>query len=127
MSVKSVCGVILASRDPKALAEFYSAALRITFEREEHGGLLEHFGADIGEVHFGIHPPENLGQQSAGNSSTSIAFNVESLREIISRLDEMGAVEVVAPHDEGFGMVAAYADPQGNHFEIVELDYDFGA
>lgn len=127
MSVKSVCGIILASRDPKALAEFYSAALGITFEREEHGGLLEHFGTDIGEVHFGIHPLENLGQPSAGNSSTCIAFNVESLREVISRLDELGAHEVVGPHDEGFGMVATYADPQGNHFEIVELDYEFDA
>lgn len=127
MSVKSVCGVILASRNPRELAEFYATALGITFEREEHDGLLEHFGADIGEVHFGIHPPENLGQPSAGNSATSIAFNVESLREIISRLDELGAVEVLAPHDEGFGMVATYADPEGNHFEIVELDYEFGA
>ena len=56
MSVTSVCGIILASPDPKALAEFYSDALGISFEREEHGGLLEHFGVDIGEVHFGIHP-----------------------------------------------------------------------
>ncbi len=127
MSVKSICGVILASPNPKALADFYSDALGITFEREEHGGMLEHFGADIGEVHFGIHPPDNLGMPSAGNSSTSIAFNVESLREVVSRLENLGAVEIAAPHDEGFGLVATYADPQGNHFEIVELEYEFGA
>jgi predicted enzyme related to lactoylglutathione lyase len=127
MSVKSICGVILASPNPEALAKFYSSALGIDFEREEHGGLLEHYGADIGEVHFGIHPPENLSKPSAGNSSTSIAFNVESLQQVVARLNEMGAVEVSAPHNEGFGMTATYADPLGNFFEVVELDYEFGA
>jgi predicted enzyme related to lactoylglutathione lyase len=109
MSVISVCGIILASPNPKALAEFYSDALGISFEREEHGGLLEHFGVDIGEVHFGIHPPENLGKTSAGNSSVSIAFNVESLQQVISRLEELGAIEVIAPLPTSSGSAPGWA------------------
>ncbi|WP_417445467.1 VOC family protein [Kangiella sp.] len=125
MNVKSICGVIIASKEPKKLAEFYSKALGIVFEKEEHGGLVEHYGADIGKVHFGIHPPENLNKSEEGNATISIAFNVDSLETAITRLKELGATEVIAPHDEGFGMVATYADPAGNHFEIVELDYEF--
>lgn len=127
MSVKSICGIILAADDPQALAVFYAKALGLEFEREDHGGLAVHFGTDIGAVHFGIHPPQNLGMASAGNASASIAFNVRSLDEIIPRLEGLGAREIAPPHDEGFGMVATYVDPAGNPFEIVELDYEFGA
>ena len=127
MKTKSICGVILASRDPKALADFYSKALGLTFEREEHGGLDVHFGVDIGEIHFGIHPPKNLGRPEVGRSSTSIAFNVDSLATVAATLKELGAVQITEPHDEGFGMVASYEDPEGNPFEVVELSYDFGS
>ena len=127
MSVKSICGVILKARDPHALAAFYGEALGLHFEREDHGGLQVHFGVDIGEVHFGIHPPANLADDTVGNAATSIAFNVASLPEACRRLDELGAQQVIAPHDEGFGQVASYRDPEGNLLEVVELDYDFGS
>ena len=126
MKVKSICGVILVSDNPEALADFYTTALGLGFEPEEHGGLKEHYGVDIGEVHFGIHPPENLVMSQVGNSATSIAFNVDSIEAALINLDQLGAEQVVAPHDEGFGMVATYKDPEGNQFEIVELAYEFG-
>ena len=127
MSVESICGVIVAARDPKALAEFYSRGLGLEFEREDHGGLDVHYGTDIGEVHFGIHPPANLGLDHAGNAAVSIAFQVESLEAAVTRLETAGAQLVVAPHDEGFGPVATFRDPEGNLFEAVELHYEFGA
>jgi len=69
MAIRSICGVILAASDPEGLAAFYSKALGIEFEREEHGGLETHYGADIGEVHFGIHPASNLHGREAGRGS----------------------------------------------------------
>ena len=125
MSVKSICGVILISKDPQALATFYQAVLAIPFEKEDHGGLAVHFGADIGEVHFGIHPPANFQQRQAGNASVSVAFNVDSLSESADTATSLGAKQIVAPHDEGFGLVASFEDPEGNLFELVELDYEF--
>ena len=41
MSVTSICGIILASPNPKALAEFYSDALGISFGREEVGVTVQ--------------------------------------------------------------------------------------
>ncbi len=125
MKIKSICGVILASVNPQKLAEFYGSVFDVEFERELHGGLVEHFGIDIGEIHLGIHPPENLGKSEVGNSSVSIAYNVDSLSEILQRLSNLGATEVTPPHDEGFGMVATYQDPEGNQFEVLELSYEF--
>ncbi|HEX9708869.1 MAG TPA: VOC family protein [Candidatus Thermoplasmatota archaeon] len=126
MGVKSVCGAILVSRDPEALARFYADALALSFVREEHAGLAPHWGVDIGAVHFGIHPPANFKRASAGNGSVVLAFDVTSLSECLSRLERLGAECVQAPHDEGFGVVASFADPDGNLFEVVELRYEFG-
>jgi len=127
MSVKSICGVILASKDPQALADFYASALDLVFEREEHGDLDVHFGVDIGEIHFGIHPPENLRRKHVGNTTTSIAFNVDDFDKVLARLQKLGAKQVVEPHDEGFGMVTMFEDPEANQFEVVTLDYEFNA
>ena len=127
MTIKSICGVIIASNDPQLLAEFYGEVFDVPFEKELHGDLQEHYGVDIGEIHLGLHPLENLGKSEVGNSSISIAYNVSSLEEVITRLSKLNSKQVFPPHDEGFGMVATYKDPEGNQFEIVELSYEFGS
>jgi len=126
MGLKSVCGVILVSEDPGRLAEFYGHVLEVEFEAENHGDLEPHYGVDAGLLHFGIHPPGNFGRGAVGNSNVTVAFNVESLGKTMSRLDQLGARQLRPPHDEGFGPVASYLDPDGNTFEIVELNYEFG-
>lgn len=125
MGLRSICGVILLSDDPRRLAEFYGRVLGCAFQREDHGRLAEHFGLDVGEVHFGIHPPSNFQRTTPGTASAAIAFNVSSLAEPMAVLRELGATQVQAPHDEGFGLVTSYLDPDGNQFELVELTYDF--
>jgi predicted enzyme related to lactoylglutathione lyase len=127
MAVKSICGTILISANPEALARFYAEALGLAFEREEHAGLAPHWGVDIGNVHFGIHPPENLKRKATGQASTVLAFDVTSLVECRVRLERLGAPCIQPPHDEGFGIVASFVDPEGNQFEIVELTYEFGS
>jgi predicted enzyme related to lactoylglutathione lyase len=123
--VKSICGTILMSRNPEGLARFYAEALGLTFEREDHGGLAPHWGVDVGTVHFGIHPPENFRSPTSGQGSVILTFDVDSLAECASRLQALGAACIQPPHDEGFGVVASYADPDGNRFEVVELTHRF--
>jgi predicted enzyme related to lactoylglutathione lyase len=125
MAVKTICGVIILSSAPEALAKFYSEFLSLDFTREEHDGLSPHFGSDIGNCHFAIHPPENFAKKNTGPSSTVIAFDVDSLESTVKLLEKNGATCVQPAHDEGFGKVARYTDPEGNPFEIIELSYQF--
>ena len=125
MPLKSICGIILLSDDPARLARFYAQVLGCRFEREDHGDLAEHFGVDVGEIHFGIHPPANFQRVTPGSASAAIAFNVSSIQEAVTVLGELGAQQVQPPHDEGFGLVTSYLDPDGNQFELVELSYQF--
>jgi predicted enzyme related to lactoylglutathione lyase len=125
MSVRSICGAILLSENPEALSRFYAEAFGLSFEREDHGGLAPHWGVDIGKIHFGIHPPENFKKGTAGQAGIVLTFDVTSLSRCQARLESLGAPCIQPPHDEGFGMVASFSDPEGNQFEIVELNYDF--
>ena len=112
VSVKSICGAILVSARPELLAELYGAALGLSLEREEHGGHAPHWGIDIGRIHFGIHPPENFQKQESGNASVVLAFDVTSLKECQARLERLGTPCFQVPHDEGFGVVASFTDPE---------------
>lgn len=128
MAVRSICGVILITDNPKKLADFYSEALDVPFEREEHGDLDVHFGADIMNVHFGIHPPGNFKREKAGNGRpVVIAFNVHSIGPFQERLTRLGAEILQETHDEGFGLATSYLDPDGNVLELTELSYQFGS
>jgi len=125
MRLKSICGVIIPSNNPGRLARFYGRVLGCEFQREDHGDLAEHFGVDVGEIHFGIHPPVNFrriepGEPRPRSRSTSL------LSEAMAVLDDLGAQQVQPPRDEGFGPVTSYLDPDGNQFELVELSYEFG-
>lgn len=126
MALKSICGVILVSDNPKRLADFYGRVLGVEFEEENHGDLAPHYGIDVGLLHFGIHPPGNFARSAPGNANATIAFNVSSLAKAASVLEQLEAKQVQPPHDEGFGPVSSYLDPDGNTFEIVELNYEFG-
>lgn len=48
-----------------------------------------------------------------------------SLSECEARLEKLGAPCVQPSHDEGFGPVALFLDPEGNQFEVVKLTYRF--
>ena len=127
MKIGSICGIILTTERLEAMAAFYRDALGLPLEREEHGDMDVHYGCDLGTVHFAIHPPADFGETNRGNASAKIAFRVDALQPYVERLKKAGVSPVQEPHDEGFGPVASFRDPDGNLFELVELTYEFAA
>jgi predicted enzyme related to lactoylglutathione lyase len=124
MSLKSICGILLISRDPAKLASFYEKALAVEFEREDHDDLAPHFGIDVGQIHFAIHPAENFTAPLRQNGAI-LAFDVDSVETHQNAALAAGAITVQEAHDEGFGLVARFLDPEGNLFEFVQLTYQF--
>lgn len=125
MSVQRICGVILTSDNVERLADYYSTLLGIRLAREEHGDLAVHYGADLGTIHFAIHPPSDFREERSGYPSTKIAFQVNDLASHVSRMRAAGHEPWQDVHDEGFGPLASFRDPDGNLIELVELRYEF--
>lgn len=123
--VKNICSILITSHNLETMARFYQDYLGIPLEKEDHGGLDIHYGADIGTLHFGLHPPSNFNQKEAGCASTKIAFTVDDLPKLLDDLDKKGVPLVIPIHDEGFGPTATVSDPDGNLVELVELNYEF--
>jgi catechol-2,3-dioxygenase len=48
--------VLLASRQPDRLAVFYRDVLGLPLHEEQHGSGSVHWGCELGDVHFAIHP-----------------------------------------------------------------------
>lgn len=125
MRIKSICGVILTSDNVERMADFYGSLIGLPLQREEHGGLEVHYGMDLGTVHFAIHPPSDFNETARGNSATKIAFEVDELEPYVQRLKAAGCEPWQEVHDEGFGPVASFRDPDDNLIELVQLSYPF--
>jgi catechol 2,3-dioxygenase-like lactoylglutathione lyase family enzyme len=126
MSVTSICGVILTTSRMTEMVAFYSNVLGLPLEKEEHGDLEVHYGTDFAnQIHFALHPPSDFKLGEPGNASAKIAFTVDKLDAYVQRMADHGYEPFIAPHDEGFGPVAAFRDPDGNVLELVELRYEF--
>ena len=125
MKVESVCGVIFTTERLNEMVAFYKEILGLALEPEEHGELDRHYGVNLGNLHFAIHPLSSFDEAKTGNSSAKIAFQVDSLSEYVARLEANGYKCEREPHDEGFGPVASLRDPDGNLIELVELSFDF--
>lgn len=125
--VEGVYGVILVTADVERLARFYGDVLGLPLVREEHGGLPLHYGADLGTVHFGIHPPQSFGRETARPGGSVVALQVADLDGAIASLERKGVRPAVTKHDEGFGPVTGFEDPDGNLIELVQLNYEFGS
>lgn len=122
MSPTTICGVILTTENMQQMARFYGEVLGLALIREDHGGLAVHYGVDLpNQVHFALHPPTDFRLADSGHAAVKVAFTVPDLAEAVARLGAAGHAPFIEPHDEGFGPLAAYRDPDGNVLELVEL------
>lgn len=126
MAISAICGVIVTTEHMPEMAAFYTTVLGVPLKKEQHGGMQAHYGTDFANrIHFALHPPGDFELDNAGHASVKLAFTVDDLDSHVRRLAQHGHEPFIAPHDEGFGPVAAFRDPDGNVLELVELNYEF--
>ena len=124
-SIEFLSGVIIVSKQAEQLAQFYRDVVGIELEAEDHGGLETHWGTELGDIHFAIHPESNFKGSPTGNASVKLAFTVFDLDAVLSRFEDHG-VELAYPvKNEGFGRMVAIHDPEGNFIEFTELTDDW--
>lgn len=119
--IEFLSAVLLVSKDPARLAEFYRKVVHLPLEEERHGDTLPHFGCTLGDVHFAIHPVENFPDRNCGVGAVKLAFTVFDIEKFVKSLREHGVEPLYPPKDEGFAWMTALRDPDGNYLEFTQL------
>ncbi|MBI3072132.1 MAG: VOC family protein [Deltaproteobacteria bacterium] len=121
-SIEFFSAVLIVSKDPARLAAFYRDTLGVPLKEEKHGDTAPHYGCELGDLHFAIHPRENFedaGEPSGG--AVRLAFTVFDIESIATSLREKGVALLYPPRDVGFCKMTALRDPDGNTVELTEL------
>lgn len=113
--------VLIVSRDPKRLVDFYRDVLGVPIEDEHHDDTLPHWGCTLGDLHFAIHPIEDFPDGRSGVGAVKLAFTTFDLRGMLARLEARGVPLLQPLKDTGFFWSAAVQDPDGNFVELVEM------
>lgn len=70
--------------------------------------------------HIGIHPAQHPEAKAMVGRHTGLTFRVADLLGLATRLGEQGVRLVAEPTQQGFGMMAMVADPDGNMLALWE-------
>jgi predicted enzyme related to lactoylglutathione lyase len=113
--------VLITSRNAERLASFYKDVIGIPLEDEQHGDTAKHFGWEMGDLHFAIHPVENFGNEEPGVGSVKLAFEIFDMDAFIKHLAAKGVSPLYPPKEMGPMLITALKDPDGNHVEFTQL------
>ncbi len=87
-SLEFFSGVLLVSENPERLATFYRDVLDLPLEEERHGDTLPHWGCNVGDIHFAIHPIDDFPEdRKSGVGTVKLAFNVFDVRALAAKLE----------------------------------------
>jgi catechol-2,3-dioxygenase len=126
MLIDDVTAVLLVSRNAKKLCTFYRETLGLPLEREGHDGMPLHYGCDLGDVHFAIHPASGgwPGVATRNARSPVITFSTSDVEAVTGRLAARG-VKVTGPTDHGFARGVSFRDPEGHHISVLEYGPEY--
>lgn len=80
------------------------------------------FGAEFleGETRLGVHPAVHADARALVGRHTGITLHVDDLLEFCERLHQRGVRFIAEPTQQGFGIMAMVADPDGNILALWE-------
>lgn len=114
--------ILVFSENPEELASFYEKV----FDKKPEMKMEGYTGFQVGVGWITIGPHDKVKGKS--NNPERIMFNLETedVKGEFNRIKELGA-EVIAdpygdeekPMEEGGGLVATFADPDGNYFQLM--------
>lgn len=119
--IEFLSAVLLVSEKPEKLATFYRDIIGLPLEDEEHGETEKHYGCELGDLHFAIHPTANFEGSGTGTGAVKLAFTVFDMKAFVEKIQSKGVELVYPPKDTGFSIMTALRDPDGNYIEFTQL------
>jgi len=119
--IEFLSAILLVSKNPDQLATFYRDIVGLPLEDEEHGETHKHYGCELGDLHFAIHPVSNFEGSGTGTGAGNLAFTVFDMNAFVERVQSKGVKLEYPPKDTGFALMTALHDPDRNYIEFTQL------
>jgi len=123
--IEFLSAILIVSENPARLAEFYRDVVGVPLQDEAHGTSLPHYGCNLGDTHFAIHPVQTFPDRRHGVGAVKIALSVFDLNAVVERMKSKGVKLLYPPHDTGFFLTTAINDPDGNYIEFTQMCDDW--
>lgn len=122
--IKGLDAVIISSENTKVLADFYKEKVGIKFNSEfeygEEGASGYMFS--LGNVGFTIMPSMEVKGKNQSPGRIMLNIEVDDCEAECKRLKDAGLnCTQDVYHIEGYGYVCTFEDPDGNHFQLVQV------
>lgn len=117
MTHVSLTLLVLKTRQVEVLRLFYQT-LGIELAEERHGMGPVHFAGRAGDVVLEVYPLPDDG--SPVDVAIRLGFAVESLADVVRKLQAIGAPVVTPPKETAWGLQAVVKDPDGRSVELTQ-------
>jgi predicted enzyme related to lactoylglutathione lyase len=119
--IEFLSAILIVSKNPDRLANFYRDIVGLPLEDEQHGETHKHYGCELGDLHFAIHPTENFEGAATDVGAIKLAFTVFDMNAFVAKVERAGVKLAYPPKDTGFSLMTALNDPDGNYVEFTQL------
>jgi len=109
---------MIGTSDPQALADFYSQVLEKEPDWKDGGW----FGFSAGGFQFTIGHHDKVKGQASQPERIILNFDTKEVKAEFDRVKAIGATVIAEPYhmgDDESMMIATFADPDGNYFQLT--------
>lgn len=121
IGTRFLSAVLITSRNVDRLATFYRDIVGVPLVDEQHGNSAKHYGCEMGDIHFAIHPVENFDGEEPGVGSVKLAFEIFDMAAFMKHIAANNIAPLYPPKEMGPMLITALKDPDGNHVEFTQL------
>ena len=107
--------IMVGTSRVEEMAEFYEKVFERPADMAEGGW----YGWSVGDCFFSI--GEHSEVKGVAKEPQRVLFNFETdeVEEEFERLRDLGAEVIKEPYEMGGGLIATFADPDGNYFQLM--------
>jgi predicted enzyme related to lactoylglutathione lyase len=107
--------VMIGTMQPKVMAQFYEKV----FGKKPDMVEGEWSGWMVGSAFFSVGEHSEMKGKAKDAGRVIFNFETKEVKEEFARIKALGAKVIKEPYEMGGGMIATFADPDGNYFQLM--------
>jgi predicted enzyme related to lactoylglutathione lyase len=107
--------IMIGTSQIEALAAFYEKVFQKPADMTEG----EWHGWQMGNAFFSVGAHSEVTGEAKEPQRVIFNFETKEVKEEFERIKELGARVVKEPYEMGGGLLATFADPDGNYFQLM--------